>query len=61
MSDYIDQNKITQRMKVKLVRFGSNSHYEAGGRIVLLGGGNQREIQRILDARVKEDARRFKK
>jgi hypothetical protein len=61
MSDYIDWNKITSRMKVKLVRIGSNSHYEAGGKIVLLGGRNQREIQRILDARVKADAKRFNK
>jgi hypothetical protein len=61
MSEYIDWNKITPRMKVKLVRTGSNSHYEAGGKTVLMDGRNQREIQRILDARVKADAKRFNK
>jgi hypothetical protein len=59
MSDYIDWNKITPRMKVKLVKIGSNSHYEAGGKIVLMEGRKQAQIQSYLNRRVKQDAKRY--
>ena len=69
MSKYIDWDKITPRMKVKLVASKGidpltgkhNHHYEAGGKIVLIDGRNQRAIQSMLNARVKKDAQRFSK
>jgi hypothetical protein len=61
MSNYIDWNKISPRMKVKLVKTGSNSHYEAGGKIVLMEGQHQAQIQSYLNRRVKSDAQRFRK
>lgn len=67
MSDYIDWDKITPKMKVKLVASRGidpltgkhNHHYEAGGKIVLMNGRNQRAIQNMLNARVKRDAKRY--
>ncbi len=67
MSDYINWDKITPRMKVKLVASKRvdpltgkhNYHYEAGGKIVLMDGRNQRAIQSMLDTRVKRDAKKY--
>ena len=67
MSNYIDWDKITPKMKVKLVASKSvdpltgkhNHHYEAGGKIVLMDGRNQKAIQSMLDARVRRDAKRY--
>ena len=58
-SMYIDWNKITPRMKVKIVGNYGSRHYEAAGRIVLFSGKDQYKAQKWLDARVREDARRF--
>jgi len=61
VSDYINWDKISPRMKVKLVGRVGARHYEAGGKIVLMDGQNQKRIQSYLDSRVRSDAQRFKK